>query len=57
LFSGIAPWVDNARAVGQMTAEVMSATEWAHAGTSLAIWMVLPLLFGAWRIARQEIAS
>ena len=25
--------------------------------TSLAIWMVLPRLIGAWRIARQEIAS
>jgi len=57
LFSGVAPWVDNARALGQMTEEVMSATQWAHAGTSLAIWMVLPLLIGAWRITRREIAS
>ena len=57
LFSGVAPWVDNARALGQMTEYVMSATQWAHAGTSLAIWMVLPLLIGAWRITRREIAS
>ena len=57
LFSGIAPWVDDARAVGQMTAEVLSPTQWAHAGTSLVIWMVLPLLVGAWRITRREIAS
>jgi len=57
LFSGIAPWVDNASSLGQMTVEVMSATQWAHAGTSLAIWMVLPLLIGAWRITRREIAS
>src|SRR5436190_21419640 len=57
LFSGVVPWVDYARAVGQMTADVMSATQWAHAGTSLAIWMVLPLLLGAWRITRREIAS
>jgi len=49
VFSGVAPWVDNARALGQMTEEVMSATQWAHAGTSLAIWMMLPLLIGAWR--------
>ena len=40
-----------------MTVEVMSATQWAHAGTSLVIWMVLPLLIGAWRITRREIAS
>src|SRR6059058_3006821 len=57
VFSGIAPWVDNARALGQMTEGVMSATQWAHAGTSLAIWMVLPLLIGAWRITRREITA
>ncbi|MFL5865163.1 MAG: ABC transporter permease, partial [Solirubrobacteraceae bacterium] len=57
VFSDVAPWVDNARALGQMTEGVMSATQWAHVGTSLAIWMVLPLLLGAWRIARQEIGS
>jgi ABC-2 type transport system permease protein len=57
VFSGVAPWVDYARALGQMTEYVMSATQWAHAGTSLAIWMVLPLLIGAWRITRREIAS
>ena len=57
VFSDVAPWVDYARALGQMTEEVMSATQWAHAGTALAIWMVLPLLIGAWRITRREIAS
>jgi ABC-2 type transport system permease protein len=56
-FGEFAPWVDIARALGPMTAEVLSATQWAHAGTSLAIWMVLPLLIGAWRITRREIAS
>jgi hypothetical protein len=40
-----------------MTVEVMSATQWAQAGTSLAIWMVLPLLIGAWRITRREVTS
>jgi hypothetical protein len=35
----------------------MSATQWAHAGTSLTIWMVLPLLIGAWRITRREITA
>ena len=57
VFSGVAPWVDNARALGQMTVEVLSPTQWAHAGTSLVIWMVLPLLIGARRITRREIAS
>jgi hypothetical protein len=49
--------VDYAHALGQTTEYVMSATQWAHAGTSLVIWMVLPLLIGAWRITRREIAS
>jgi ABC-2 type transport system permease protein len=57
VFSGVAPWVDNASALGQTTLGVMSATEWAHAGTSLALWMVLPLLIGARRITRREITA
>ena len=46
-----------ARALGQMTVEVMSPTQWAHAGTSLVIWMVLPLLIGAWRVTRREVTA
>jgi ABC-2 type transport system permease protein len=37
--------------------EVLSATQWAHAGTALALWMLLPLLIGIWRITRQEVAA
>ena len=57
VFSGVAPWVDYAGAVGQMTEYVMSATQWAHVGTSLLIWMVLPLLIGARRITRAEVTT
>jgi ABC-2 type transport system permease protein len=57
VFSGVAPWVDYARALGEMTPDVVSATQWAHAGTSLAIWMVLPLLIGARRITRSEVTA
>jgi hypothetical protein len=35
----------------------MSASQWAHAGASLAIWMVLPLLIGARRITRCEVTA
>ena len=34
---------------------MMSATEWAHAGTALALWMVVPLAIGYWRITRGEV--
>ena len=57
VFSGVAPWVDHARALGPMTAEILSASQWAHAGTSLVIWMVLPLLIGARRITRYEVTA
>jgi hypothetical protein len=40
-----------------MTPDVISATQWAHAGTSLVIWMVLPLLIGARRITRYEVTA
>jgi len=57
LFEGVAPWVDTARALGPMHREVMSSTQWAHAGTALALWMVLPLLIGIWRITRREVTA
>jgi ABC-type transport system involved in multi-copper enzyme maturation permease subunit len=56
VFSGVGPWVDIAGALGQTTEGVMSATQWAHVGTSLAIWMVVPLLIGAWRFNRSELS-
>ena len=56
-FAGAAPWLDTRLALGPMHEEVMSATQWAHAGTALAIWMLLPLAIGAWRITRREIAA
>jgi len=57
VFSDVAPWVDYARALGGVTEDVMSATQWAHLGTSLIIWMVLPLLIGARRITRCEVTA
>jgi ABC-2 type transport system permease protein len=56
-FADAAPWLDTRLALGPMPQEVMSTTQWAHAGTALALWMVLPLLIGAWRITRREIAA
>ena len=56
-FTGIAPWVDTARALGPMHEEVLSGAQWAHAGTALAIWMALPLAIGVWRITRREVTA
>jgi hypothetical protein len=37
--------------------EILSATQWAQAGTALALAMLLPLLIGIWRITRQDVAT
>ena len=55
VFASVAPWMDPS--FDGMSGNVLSTTQWAHAGTSIALWMVLPLLIGAWRITRREIAS
>jgi ABC-2 type transport system permease protein len=56
-FADAAPWLDTRLALGPMPHEVMSTTQWAHAGTALALWMLLPLLIGIWRITRREVAA
>jgi ABC-2 type transport system permease protein len=57
VFADVAPWLDTSRSLGPLHKELLSGTQWAHAGTSLAVWMLLPLLIGAWRITRREAAS
>jgi ABC-2 type transport system permease protein len=57
LFADAAPWLDTRLALAPLHEEVLSATQWAQAGTALALWMLLPLLIGIWRITRREVAS
>jgi len=52
-----APWLDTRLALAPLHDEVLSATQWAHVGTALALWMLLPLLIGIWRITRREVAA
>ena len=56
-FANAAPWLDTRLALAPLHEEVLSATQWAHAGTALALWMLLPLLIGIWRITRREVAA
>jgi len=55
-FADVALWLDPGRALDPMLREVASATQWAQAGTALALWMLLPLLIGIWRITRREVS-
>jgi hypothetical protein len=52
---GIATWLDPTRTLAPLTGETMSAVQWAHLGTTLALWVGVPLLVGLWRITRGEI--
>ena len=56
-FADAAPWTDTRLALAPLHEEVLSATQWAQAGTALAVWMLLPLLIGTWRIMRREVAT
>lgn len=48
-------WVDQGRAMEHITDRFLSPTEWAHVGTSLAVWILLPLAIGMERIQHSEI--
>jgi ABC-2 type transport system permease protein len=54
-FAGVAPWLDTRLALDPLHEEVLSATQWAQAGTALALWMLLPLAMGVWRVTRGEV--
>jgi ABC-2 type transport system permease protein len=56
-FGDSGAWTDTGRALGPLSREALNGTQWAQVGTSLALWMLLPLLIGIWRITRREIAS
>ena len=52
---GVAGWLDSSRTMDQMVNEVLSADQWARVATTVALWVVVPLLIGTWRILRGEV--
>jgi len=38
-----------------MIEETLTGTQWARAVTTLAVWVLLPLSIGLWRITRGEV--
>ena len=48
-------WLAIGPTLGPLATHSFSATDWAHAGTTLALWMVLPLIVGVWRSARRDV--
>jgi ABC-2 type transport system permease protein len=56
-FAGASPWLDTRLALGPLPQEVLSPTQWAHVGTALALWMLVPLVIGIRRVTRREAVS
>jgi ABC-2 type transport system permease protein len=48
-------WFDQARSLAPLTDGLLSAGEWVRAGSTLLVWLGIPLAIGAWRLARGEI--
>lgn len=48
-------WLAIGPTLGPLANHSFSVTDWARAGTTLALWMVLPLAVGAWRFARRDV--
>ena len=52
---GIAPWVDQTRSTESMVEPGMTAEEWARFGTSVLLWLGVPLAIGWWRVLRGDV--
>jgi ABC-2 type transport system permease protein len=52
---GLANWTNQGDTFSPLTDHSMSAREWARVGTTLLLWLVLPLTVGAYRFLRDEI--
>jgi ABC-2 type transport system permease protein len=51
----VATWLDGSQSLAPLTSHSLSATEWTHALATLAVWMVVPLLIGVWRLMRHDV--
>jgi ABC-2 type transport system permease protein len=53
--SGIARWLDSTPTLSPLTQQPMSGTQWAHAVTTFAVWIGIPIVIGWARIGRGDI--
>ncbi|WP_116948665.1 ABC transporter permease subunit [Jiangella endophytica] len=50
-----AEWLDYTSTTMPLLDGDLSGEAWGQLGTSLALWLVVPLVFGLWRVIRSEI--
>jgi len=48
-------WIDTSTAFAPMTERSLSATQWGRVSTTWAVWLLLPLAIGLWRVLRSDI--
>lgn len=48
-------WLAVGPTLGPLATHSFSATDWAHAGTTIALWMMLPLAIGVWRFSHCDV--
>jgi ABC-2 type transport system permease protein len=53
----VAHWIDTNRTTTHMAERALTMHEWAQFGASQAVWLVLPLAIGLFRVARAEIRA
>ena len=51
----VQPWLDLNTATNPLVAGSMTATDWAHLGTAMAVWIALPTAIGWWRVQAREL--
>ena len=52
---GAARWLDTSRTTTPLLEETLSSTQWARLATSVALWTLLPLALGFWRVLRSDV--
>jgi ABC-2 type transport system permease protein len=55
-FNDAALWLDTSHTFEPLPDHVLHATEWARLATSLGLWLLLPLVIGAWRITQEDVS-
>ncbi len=53
----VGPWLDTSQTMEPLFEGKMHGDDWAHLGTSMVIWLVIPLALGVWRMVRNEVKS
>lgn len=50
-----ARWLDSGSTLGPLTEQNLTGTQWAHAATTFALWIGVPLVIGLTRIGRGDL--